>query len=97
MSDLQLSSAVHHCLIPTGGLPRNGPLGLHVQLRGTQEVPISPGKSLGLPAISDVESFKSCDENEGYGTFSDIEVYVDTVESPSPQRDTTNKMLNTWL
>ncbi|CAH3190050.1 unnamed protein product [Porites evermanni] len=68
-----LTSAIKHSLEETGGLPRDGPLGLEIYLSDTQENQANSGKavpSVGLPSMdapdlyfSDEESYVSCLEN----------------------------------
>jgi len=68
-----LTSAIKHSLEETGGLPRDGPLGLEIYLSDTQDNQANSGKavpSVGLPSLdapdlyfSDEESYVSCLEN----------------------------------
>lgn len=68
-----MTSAIKHSLEETGGLPRDGPLGLEIYLSDTQENQANSGKavpSVGLPSLdapdlyfSDEESYVSCSEN----------------------------------
>ena len=89
----------------TGGLPRDGPLGLEMYLSDTQgtqpiaskTVPSVSGTILEAPGIycSDGESYESCLETIG-GDEGDnaSDVFTDTVDA----LDNSNvKYLNTWL
>ena len=68
-----MTSAIKHSLEETGGLPRDGPLGLEIYLSDKQENQANSGKavpSVGLPSLdapdlyfSDEESYVSCLEN----------------------------------
>ena len=68
-----MTSAIKHSLEETGGLPRDGPLGLEIYLSDTQDNQTNSGKavpSVGLLSLdapdlyfSDEESYVSCLEN----------------------------------
>ena len=68
-----MTSAIKHSIEETGGLPRDGPLGLEIYLSDTQDNQANSGKavpSVGLPSLdapdlyfSDEESYVSCLEN----------------------------------
>lgn len=100
-----MTSAIKHSLEETGGIPRDGPLGLEIYLSDTQDNQANSGKavpSVGLPSLdapdfyfSDEESYVSCLENVVDDDDDDAsDVFTDTVGSLDGK---TKKCLTTWL
>lgn len=101
-----MTNAIKHSLDQTGGLPRDGPLGLEMYLSDTQgtqpiickTVPSVSGTIQEAPAgiyCSDGESYESCLETIGREEGDNAsEIYTDTVDTFD---NSDVKYLNTWL
>ena len=103
-----MTSAIKHSLEKTGGLPRDGPLGLEMYLTDAQDtqpingktVPSVSGTIMEAPGIymycSDGESYESCLETVGDEEGDDASVYTDTVDA-FDNKTTGKQYLTTWL
>ena len=102
----QLTSAIKHSLEQSGGLPKDGPLGIEMYQTDSQDAKSMNGKTVptlsktifGGPAMyySDGESYESCQEtidNDDDDVAGDI--YTDTVDTVDDKSD--KKYLSTWL
>ena len=98
----QLTNAIKHSLEQSGGLPKDGPLGLEMCVTDAQDTKPISGKTVSTnfrsPTVycSDGESYESCVETIENDNDDDVgEVYADTVDSFDDKSN--SKYLSTWL